>query len=127
LRIVHVARDAAIQRMVGGVEHAVGVIRERAGHAFDPQVAACLVDDPAEILAVGHEASAWGETLACEPQPTLTIGGDAIDRALAAIGEFADLMSPYLSGHSTGVAELAVAAAQRCRIEFPITGSAVHS
>jgi HD-GYP domain-containing protein (c-di-GMP phosphodiesterase class II) len=117
LRIVHVARDAAIQRMVGGVEHAVGVIRERAGHAFDPQVAACLVDDPAEILAVGHEASAWGETLACEPQPTLTIGGDAIDRALAAIGEFADLMSPYLSGHSTGVAELAVAAAQRCRID----------
>ena len=117
LRIVHVARDAAVQRMVGGMEHTVGVIRERAGHAFDPQVAACLVGDAREILAVGHEASAWDETLACEPQPTLTIGGEAIDRALAAIGEFADLICPYLSGHSTGVAELAVAAAQRCRVD----------
>jgi HD-GYP domain-containing protein (c-di-GMP phosphodiesterase class II) len=117
VRIVHVARDAAVQRMVGGVDHAVDVIRERAGHAFDPQVAACLVDDAGEILAVGDEASAWDETLACEPQPTLAIGGEAIDRALAAIGEFADLISPYLSGHSTGVAELTVAAAQRCRID----------
>jgi HD-GYP domain-containing protein (c-di-GMP phosphodiesterase class II) len=117
LRIVHVARDAATQRMVGGVERAVRVVGERAGHAFDPQVAACLVAGAGEILAVGHEASAWDETLACEPKPRLTIAGEAIDRALAAIGAFADLISPYLSGHSTGVAELTAAAARRCRID----------
>jgi HD-GYP domain-containing protein (c-di-GMP phosphodiesterase class II) len=39
--------------------------------------------------------------------------GEAIDRALAAMGDFADLASPYLAGHSSGVAELATAAAQR--------------
>ena len=117
IRIVHVARDAAVQRMLGGEAFAVRVVRERAGHAFDPQVAACLADGAAEILALGPEASAWRETLACEPQPHLALEGEAIDRALAAIGDFADLMSPDLSGHSAGVAELASAAAQRCRID----------
>ena len=117
LRIVHVARDAATQRMVGGVERAVGVIRERAGHAFDPEVAACLVDNAGEVLAVGDDRSAWDETLLCEPEPALTIGGEAIDRALAAIGEFADLSSPFLAGHSIGVAEVAATAARRCRID----------
>jgi HD-GYP domain-containing protein (c-di-GMP phosphodiesterase class II) len=117
LRIVHVARDAAVQRMLGGEAFAVRVVRERAGHAFDPQVAACLADGAADILALGPEASAWGETLACEPKPHLALEGEAIDRALAAIGDFADLISPDLSGHSAGVAELASAAAQRCRID----------
>ena len=49
----------------------------------------------------------------------LTLEGEAIDRALAAMGDFADLVSPYLVGHSAGVAELATAAAaavpSRCR------------
>jgi HD-GYP domain-containing protein (c-di-GMP phosphodiesterase class II) len=117
IRIVHVARDAAFQRMLGGEAFAVRVVRERAGHAFDPHVAACLADGAAEILALDQEASAWDDILACEPHPQLTLEGEAIDRALAAIGEFADLISPYLSGHSAGVAELASAAAERCRID----------
>jgi HD-GYP domain-containing protein (c-di-GMP phosphodiesterase class II) len=33
------------------------------------------------------------------------------------MGNFADLISPYLAGHSAGVAELADAAARRCRID----------
>ena len=33
------------------------------------------------------------------------------------MGSFADLISPYLAGHSAGVAELAGAAAERCRID----------
>ena len=45
------------------------------------------------------------------------LSGEGLDRALAAMGNFADLISPYLAGHSAGVAELASAAAQRCRID----------
>ena len=37
MRIVHVATDAAFQRLLGGAEHAVRLVRERAGHAFDPR------------------------------------------------------------------------------------------
>ena len=117
MRIVHVATDAAFQRLIGDADHAVRLVRERAGHAFDPEVAACFSDAGTEILALGERASAWEEVLALEPPPRLMLEGDALDRALASMGNFADLISPYLAGHSSGVAELAGAAAQRCRID----------
>jgi HD-GYP domain-containing protein (c-di-GMP phosphodiesterase class II) len=119
MRIVHVAVDATFQRLLGGDEHAVRVVSERAGSGLDPEVAACLADDGGEILALESELSAWDEVLAREPDPRLTLEGEAVDRALASMGSFADLISPYLSGHSAGVAELAEAAAKRCRLDTP--------
>jgi HD-GYP domain-containing protein (c-di-GMP phosphodiesterase class II) len=117
VRIASVARDAAFQHMLGGAEFAAGVVRKRAGGAFDPAVAIPLADAAAELLALDSDASAWEETLACEPGPRLALEGEAIDRALGAMGDFADLASPYLVGHSAGVAELATAAAHHCRLE----------
>lgn len=114
VRIVHVARDAALQQMLGGPERAARVVRERSGGAFDPEVAGLVADRAAEMLALDAGGSAWERTLAAEPGPHLTLEGDAIDRALAAMGDFADLVSPYMAGHSRGVAELAAAAAERC-------------
>jgi HD-GYP domain-containing protein (c-di-GMP phosphodiesterase class II) len=117
MRIVHVATDAAFQRLVGGMDYAVRLVRERAGHAFDPEVAACVLEAGREILALDESASAWDEVLALEPPPPLALEPAAIDRALAAMGNFADLISPSLAGHSAGVAELAGAAAQQCGID----------
>ncbi|MDQ3660614.1 MAG: HD domain-containing protein [Actinomycetota bacterium] len=117
VRIVHVARDAAFQRMLGGEEFAAGVIRERGGGAFDPLVAERLADEAAQILALDDDESAWEETLAGEPTPRVTLEGEAIDEALAAVGDFADLVSRYLVGHSAGVAKLAMAAARHCGFE----------
>jgi HD-GYP domain-containing protein (c-di-GMP phosphodiesterase class II) len=123
VRIVQVAVDAAFQRLLGGVEHAAGLVRQRAGHAFDPEIAACMADGAEEILALDEHESAWDETLASEPGKPLMLTGEGLDRALAAMGNFADLMSPYLAGHSAGVAELATAAAQRCRIDAADTAT----
>jgi HD-GYP domain-containing protein (c-di-GMP phosphodiesterase class II) len=125
MRIVHVAVDATFQRLLGGEEHARRLVRERAGGGLDPEVAACLADDAGEILALDPEASAWDELLSCEPQPRLTLEGEAIDRALEAMGGFADLISPYLAGHSAGVAELATVAAERCGLP-PVEAIAVR-
>jgi HD-GYP domain-containing protein (c-di-GMP phosphodiesterase class II) len=47
----------------------------------------------------------------------LTLEGEAIDRALEAMSNFADLTSRYLVGHSAGVARLAATAAQHRRFE----------
>jgi HD-GYP domain-containing protein (c-di-GMP phosphodiesterase class II) len=115
LRIVHVARDAAFQRLLGGDEYAAEVVRKRAGNAFDPEIAALLAGEAKQRLAL-DPASAWVETLASEPAPQLGLSGEQIQHALAAIGEFADLMSPFLVGHSNGVADMAGAAAQRCHL-----------
>jgi HD domain len=117
MRIVHVATDAAFQRLLGGSEHAARMVRERAGHAFDPDVAACLVEEATEILALDESASAWEEVLAREPSPSLVLEGEAVDRALVAMGSFADLISPYLAGHSAGVGMLAGSAAEACGID----------
>jgi HD-GYP domain-containing protein (c-di-GMP phosphodiesterase class II) len=119
MRIVHVAVDAAFQRLLGGEERVVRLVGERAGHAFDPEVAACLVEDAERILTLDAHASAWEEALSCEPYPPRLLEGEALERGLAAMGNFADLISPYLAGHSNGVAELAAAAARRCGIGEP--------
>ena len=117
MRIVQVAVDAALQRLLGGEERVVRVIRDRAGNAFDPEVATCFVDHVAEILGWDEHASVWEETLIRESGAPLVLTGDAVDRALAAMGNFADLISPYLAGHSAGVTALAAAAARHCRID----------
>lgn len=110
VRIVVVARDAAFQRILGGPQRAARVIRQRAGGAFDPTIAMVLAREASDLLAVDADAEMWDQTLACEPTPHLDLGGEAIDRALAAIGDFADLASPFLVGHSAGVARLATEA-----------------
>jgi HD-GYP domain-containing protein (c-di-GMP phosphodiesterase class II) len=117
MRIVHVATDAALQRLLGGPEHAARLVSERAGHAFDPDVAACLVKEAAEILTAEPGASACDSVLAVEPSPLLGLEGVALDRALGAMGSFADLISPYLAGHSAGVAGLAASAADACGVD----------
>ena len=116
LRIVHVATDAAIQRMIGGHAYAARVIRERAGHAFDPSVAKLLADSADDVLVFGDDMSAWDQVLRDEPDPQLHLTGAEIEGALAAMGDFTDLISPYLVGHSNAVAHLAAGAARHCRL-----------
>ncbi len=116
VRITHVARDAAFQQMLGGVDHAAQVVGARAGHAFDPEIARLLTEEASSLLAAGTAPSLWVEILAREPLPHLELEGEAIDGALAAMGDFADLASPTLAGHSAGVAALVHAAGPRLRL-----------
>jgi HD-GYP domain-containing protein (c-di-GMP phosphodiesterase class II) len=119
VRIVHVARDAAFQHLLGGPEAAARVVRDRAGGAFDPRVAAAFADDAAELLTLPPDRPAWDVVLAGEPGPVTVLRGPAIDEALAAMGDFADLASPYLVGHSAGVADLVASAARRLGFDEP--------
>jgi HD-GYP domain-containing protein (c-di-GMP phosphodiesterase class II) len=88
-------------------------VRARAGGAFDPAIAGVLADEAPELMAPDGGGSAWDLVLDLEPLPRLVLEDQSIDRALAAIGDFADLASPYLVGHSAGVAHLAADAAER--------------
>ena len=117
VRIAHVARDATMQRLLGGSGRAARVVGERAGGAFDPEIARPLADHAEELLAFDPSASAWDQVLGSEPSPRPTLADETIDRALAAIADFGDLISPYLAGHSQQVAELAEAAATRCGLD----------
>ena len=113
LRIIHVGRDATYQRLIGDDAYVKDVIRSRSGKAFDPEVVSAFLDHADEVLGPTQPPeTVWEDVLDAEPQPRLTLEGPAIDRALRAIGAFSDLVSPYLSGHSSGVADLAGKAAE---------------
>lgn len=113
LRVALVARDASYLQNLGGVEHARESIRARAGHAHDPLIADVLVRHASEVLVSSQEGSVWKTVLELEPEPRLRLNEDQLDRAVAAMGDFADMVSPFLAGHSSGVARLAEQAARR--------------
>ncbi len=112
LRITHVGRDATYQRLMAEDDQVVETIRSRSGHAFDPAVAEAFVANAGDVLGPAEpDASAWDAVLDAEPGPPLILGEGQVDRALWAMGAFADTGSPYLTGHSAGVSELAGRAA----------------
>jgi HD-GYP domain-containing protein (c-di-GMP phosphodiesterase class II) len=112
LRITQVGRDATYQRLMGDDDHVAETIRARSGHAFDPAVVDAFLADATAVLGPAErEGSDWDAVLAAEPGPVLMLRDGAVDRALWAMGAFADTASPYLTGHSAGVGDLASRAA----------------
>ncbi len=110
VRIVAVARDAELWARHADWVTAGEVLAHRRGRAYDPAVVDVLAAQAEGWLAgIGDDPAA--AVLDAEPDPVLTIGAEAIDRALGAVADFADLKSPFLLGHSPGVADLAAAAA----------------
>jgi HD-GYP domain-containing protein (c-di-GMP phosphodiesterase class II) len=115
VRVVQVAQDAVVLHRLAGADAAVRALRERSGDAYDPDVAASLAGS-AERLLGDFPRSAWTSVIEAEPGPRPTLADEALDRALRAIADFADLKSPYTSGHSSGVADLAARAAREARM-----------
>ena len=98
-------------------EHRGGIdgIARLAGACYDPDLAVLLKgDDTAEVTEV---VSPWEEVLAAEPCGPTPLDSRQLDGACEAAADFADLKSPWLLGHSRGVAELAEAAAWRAGLD----------
>jgi len=57
----------------------------------------------------------WEQAVAAEPTPWRWAAGAEIDAAFAALAAITGLKSPWLREHSTGVGDLAEAAAWRTR------------
>ena len=93
----------------------IGRIAELAGTCYDPGIAALLrTGDPAEIAEI---VSPWAAVLAAEPGGPTPLDDAQLDAACEVAADFADLKSPWLLGHSRGVAELAEAAAWRTGLD----------
>jgi hypothetical protein len=97
MRIAHVARDIDVQRVLGGADLAAAVVGELAGSALDPAIAARFVEEAEAILAIDDQVPVWNQTLACEPAPRFVLEYGEIDRALSAMGDFADLVCPFIA------------------------------
>jgi putative nucleotidyltransferase with HDIG domain len=111
VRLAVVARDVDLFAESGGWSAAAAVLSQRRGRAYDPDVVDVFLDAGQEWrTAIGDDPCA--AVLDLEPDPVATIPDEALDSALDAVAQFADLKSPWFRGHSTGVAELAADAAR---------------
>jgi HD-GYP domain-containing protein (c-di-GMP phosphodiesterase class II) len=112
-RVLHVARDISVFLSAAGPDRAREVIEQRAGAAYDPQLAALATDHLDELLDGLDDALIWEQAIAAEPPPQRWMTGDEIDAAFRVVGTFTDLKSYWLRGHAEGTSQLAEAAAWR--------------
>ena len=112
-RLLHVARDYSLFLSAAGADDARAVLERRAGAAYDPRVAELAVRHFDDVCADLDDTRMWEHALESEPFPQLTLSGEEIDAGFAALAALTGLKSPWLREHSTGVADLAEAAAWR--------------
>ncbi len=110
-RVAQFAEHVEVAHRTGGIETARELARRRAGHQFDPALAALIEDDG--LLAGLEDVATWDAVIDAEPALALVLSGDDIEAALVAVADFVDLKTPYALGHARAVAELAGAAAER--------------
>lgn len=99
---------------LGGVEGAVEAARERRGGHLDPHLVDRFCALAPVVLPELDATPTWDALIEAEPALRPTLDGEELDAALEAVADFADLKSPYFTGHSRGVAALVEAAAPRC-------------
>ncbi len=112
-RLLHVARDYSLFLSAAGADDARNVLERRAGAAYDPRLAELAVRHFDDVCAELDDTRVWEHALESEPFPQVSLSGDRIDAGFAAFAALVGLKSPWLREHSTGVADLAEAAAWR--------------
>ena len=84
--------------------------RQRRGAQFDPAIVDLFLAHPTEVLDGLDSAASWDAVIAAEPRLARIVSGSELDGVLEALADLVDMKSPYVAGHSRGVAALVVAA-----------------
>jgi HD-GYP domain-containing protein (c-di-GMP phosphodiesterase class II) len=116
MRLLHVARDISLFLTAAGPDEARAVIERRSGAAYQPELGDLAVRNLDELLAALDDTRMWEQAIDSEPAPLKWIAGERIDTAFGAFAAITGLKSPWLRKHSTGVADLAEAAAWRMNL-----------
>lgn len=118
MRIAQLADTAEVFLRTAGLDAAVATVGERRGTQFDPVLADVFCARAAELTDGLLDLDPWPAALAAAPVEA-GLGQEALDGVLAALGDFADLKSPWTAGHSRQVAALAAGAAQQLGCAAP--------
>lgn len=111
-RISQLAEFMEVAHRSGGIEAAVSVAQRRSGKQFDPSIVTVVCADAEKIFNGIEDVGSWDAVIDAEPALAHRLTNAECDEALAAIGRFVDLKSPYMLGHSAAVADLAVGAGE---------------
>ena len=110
-RIAQLAEFLEVEHRTDGVEAALALARRRSGKQFDPALVEVVCADAEKVFNDLDDLASWDAVIDGEPGLTRRLSPTECDDALAAVGRFIDLKSPYTLGHSAAVAALAQAAA----------------
>jgi len=130
VRVSVVARDLELWAREAGADVARQTLSDRRGRAYDPEVVDTALAVGIDVLRAG-DVDVWEQVLELEPAPHTSVSGPALDRALAALGDFADLKLPERVGYARRVALLVSMAAVRSGIdprecELAVRAALVH-
>jgi HD-GYP domain-containing protein (c-di-GMP phosphodiesterase class II) len=114
-RVIQVAEFIEVVHRDSGIGAAVAFAERGSATQFDPDVVACLSAHAQKVFAGLDEVGAWGAVL--DEEPVLRrLSDHELDQALAAIGRFVDLKTPYMVGHSEAMAALVSGAASHLNL-----------
>lgn len=112
-RITRVASDAVFFNHIGDRNLAVDAVRARAGTLHDPSIAQVFVDNAGDLLEDADVDEPAPVLARAEPTPVIEIDHTRVFEVVAAIGNAADLKTPFTHGQSRATAEVAAAAGER--------------
>ena len=110
MRIAAIANMVEIAERRGGVDETVRMTKGFSGTDFDPGLVKAWCAAAGDLLDGIDTDTAWDRVVASQPKGRRALSEDEVDAALELLADYADLKSPWFTGHSRGVASLAVAA-----------------
>lgn len=112
-RVMQVASTAVTVTLDAERSAAQAQLRAWAGGTLDPDLCEAFDTSAGELLQGIEDLDAYQEVLDAEPDPVRLVDTPRLLDVARTLGHLADLKSPWLLGHSAGVAELAAGAAGR--------------
>ncbi len=111
-RIGHVASAAVMFSQARGTAEALSTLARWSGGILDPAIFATFMAHADELLSSLDVPDVWQAALDAEPAPWRTVEDGDLDDICRVFGDFVDLKTPFLLGHSARVAHLAEEAAR---------------
>ncbi|MCA1832291.1 MAG: HD domain-containing phosphohydrolase [Actinomycetota bacterium] len=108
-RLMQLADYIEVSHRIHGVDGAISRAEEISGTMLSPAIVKVFSQHAHEILG-NLEESTWDQVVAAEPRPRPPLTEDEFDAVLEVMADISDLKSPWFSGHSRGVADLAARA-----------------
>jgi HD-GYP domain-containing protein (c-di-GMP phosphodiesterase class II) len=111
-RIGHVASAAVMFTQSRGPSEALSILEKWSGRVLDPAITDAFLAHADGLLSFLDVPDSWQAVLAAEPRPWRIVGEGSLDDICSVFGDFVDLKTPFLLGHSARVARLAEGAAR---------------
>ena len=111
VRLMLLADFVEVWHRVHGLDGAIENAMRNSGKVFWPTLVSQLRSNAGDVLRDLNEAT-WDRVVDAEPLPRPPLTEAEFDNVLEVMADIADLKSPWFSGHSRGVADLASTAVQ---------------